>query len=195
MLEENKKQTMLIEKQTDKIDSLHEILIDHDGRLTGKDVKNSKLLMLYKEPSYVGYNINDKDTYILPLRILRRQINNMRQPAKSIYEHKEYLFATNLPEAINQNSSILNNIIDNEDIGIYFELENKGDKTKLNIDVNRFLHDYYRDKLQNIKQKRINNKINELVNKFIRYYKIKLNDETKIKLFKDFSDDEGIDED
>ena len=190
-----KAQTKEIKHQSNKIDILNEWLIDNNGRLTGKEVKDTKLLMIYKDVNYNEFDKHNTDTNILPLRIVRRQFINMSKEQKNIYNNKSYLFATNLPEAISQNKSILKIILDNDDIGQYFDIVNKGGITKINIKLIDYLNDYYNNNYIVKKNTAINRRINELIEQFIRLYKIELQRATKNKIFKEYSDDEDNEDD
>lgn len=194
LLKENKKQTKMLHKQDNKIDDLTDILKGNEGRLSGKEVKDSKVLMMYIEPEYEGFNKNVKDTYIIPIRISRIQPASMKKPVKQIYENKQYIFISYLPEAITQNKSILQHLSDNEDISDYLKICNKGGITKIEINTEEYLKDLYNDDYINKSSKRLTRKINELLETFICLYKKELRRATQNKILKEaYSDDDDDD--
>ena len=193
LLKENKKQTKILHKQDNKIDDLTDMLKGNEGRLSGKEVKDSKVLMMYLEPEYEGFNKNVKDSYIIPIRISRIQPTSMKNPVKQIYESKQYIFISYLPEAITQNKSILQHLSNNEDISDYLRICNKGGITKIEINTEEYLKDIYNDDYINKSSKRLTRKINELLEMFICCYKKELRRATQNKIFNEtYSDNEEI---
>ena len=165
LIKENKKQTRKLDKANNKIDDLKDILKSHKGRLTGEAVKDSKVLMLYLNSN--SYN----EHYI---KIVRSQPEYLRGKDKKIYEQEKYLFASYLPEAINQNKEILNEVLNKKKFKNIMSLNSAGGKTKININSLNYLKHNYLNDYKEFSDKKIKRKITNYAKEFINAYKREL---------------------
>ena len=190
LLNENKKQTKMLKKQDNKIDNLTNILKGNEGRLTGIEVKGSKVLMMYVDTEYEGFDKNIKESYKIPIRICCIQPEYMKKPIKEIFDNKRYIFISYLPEAINQNKSILDYIVISKDIGQYLTLFNKGGITKIEIDMIDYFMDYYGENYLYKSDKKLRRKCNDVINLFVSTYLKELRRATENHIIKEDSNDE-----
>ena len=79
-----------------------------------------------------------------------------------------------MPEAISQNKSILEYIINETDIGDYIKLVNRGGITKIEFDMFSYITNLYGINYKNISSKRIQRKINDYIRYFVNIYKKEL---------------------
>ena len=165
LLHENKKQTRKLNKTNNKIDDLKDILKSHKGRLTGEAVKDSKVLMLYLN------NDSDNEHYI---KIVRSQPEYLRGRDKKIFEQEKYLFLSYLPEAINQNKEILNEVLNKKKFKNIMSLNSAGGKTKININSLNYLKHNYPDDYKEFSDKKIKRKITNYAKEFIKSYEHEL---------------------
>ena len=170
-MKENKKQTDKLNRLTDINLDLKDHLIGNKGRLTGEGVKDSKLLMMYLTKD------KNNNTFI---KIIRSQIDNLKGTNKRIYNNKDYLFLSYLPEAINQNKEVLNNVLKRERYYGYIKAINNGGITKLLIDKNNYLRNHYGSRYKQFSTEKIDNKIKLFVDKFITSYKKELEQQINI---------------
>ena len=165
LLHENKKQTRKLDKANNKIDDLKDILKSHKGRLTGEAVKDSKVLMLYL------CNSSDNEHHI---KIVRSQPEYLRGRDKKIFEQEKYLFLSYLPEAINQNKEILNEVLNKKKFKNIMSLNSAGGKTKININSLNYLKHNYPDDYKEFTDKKIKRKITNYAKEFIKSYEHEL---------------------
>ena len=171
LMKENKKQTDKLNRLTDINLDLKDHLIGNKGRLTGEGVKDSKLLMMYLTKD------KNNNTFI---KIIRSQIDNLKGTNKRIYNDKGYLFLSYLPEAINQNKEVLNNVLTKKRYNGYIKAINNGGITKLLIDKDNYLRNHYSSRYKKFSTEKIDNKIKLFVDKFITSYKKELEQQINI---------------
>ena len=180
LMNENKKQTDKLNKLTDINLDLKDHLIGNKGRLTGEGVKDSKLLMMYLAKD------KNNNTFI---KIIRSQIDNLKGTNKRIYNNKGYLFLSYLPEAINQNKEVLNNVLTMKRYKGYIKAINNGGITKLLINKDNYLLNNYGSRYKQFSTEKIDNKIKLFVDKFITSYKKELEQQINIPLIDEGDED------
>ena len=171
LMKENKKQTDKLNRLTDINLDLKDHLVGNKGRLTGEGVKDSKLLMMYL--------VKDKNNNTF-IKIIRSQIDNLKGTNKRIYNDKGYLFLSYLPEAINQNKEVLNNVLIKKRYKGYIKAINNGGITKLLIDKDNYLLNHYGSRYKTFSTEKIDNKIKLFVDRFITSYKNELEQQINI---------------
>ena len=174
LLKENKKQTRKLNHLIDVNDDMRDQICNVKGRLSGEEVKNSKILMMY--PITNEYD----DTYI---KIVRAQPDSLRGEARRMYRNqKSCLFVTFLPEAINQHKSVIKEVLAKRKYRKYIDADEKGNITKLYI----YKNDYIEHKTKN-KDLTVNDEckklyVNNYIKQFIEDYKRKLREQIQIEI-------------
>ena len=180
LLKENKKQTKKLNHLIDTNDDLKDKLIGNNGRLTGEEVRDSKVLMIYLTKD------DDNEFYI---KIIRSQPSSLRGLSKEIYNSKRYLFVSYLPEAINQNKSVLIKLFDKDEYHDYLETSDKGSIYKIHILKNEYMKYNYTERYKQFDDTKVTRIVSRFVKQFVIDYKRELSKQITNTIHKDESDE------
>ena len=176
LLKENKKQTKKLNHLIDVNDDMKDQLCNVKGRLSGEEVKDSKILMMY--PITDEYD----DTYI---KIVRAQPDNLRGDARRKYQNqKSCLFVSFLPEAINQHKSVIKKVLAKRIYRKYIDMNETGNITKLYIYKKNYIEHKQKNKDVTIDDDCRMLYVNEFINQFVEDYKRELREQLRIDIEK-----------
>ena len=175
----NKKQTKKLNHLTEASEDMRARLISMSGRVSGKEVKDSKILMMYI--------MKDKHNDMF-IKIVRAQPTSLRGLSKEIYDKETYLFLSYLPEAINQNKAVLNKLLSKVYYDGYITTTDQGSTTKLHIHKNEYFSDSYGDQYKTFSQEKKTRLIHRFIRQFASDYKRELAKQITINVKQDDGD-------
>ena len=175
----NKKQTKKLDRLTETSEDMRARLISMSGRVSGKEVKDSKILMMY--------TVKDEHNDMF-IKIVRAQPTSLRGLSKEIYDKEAYLFLSNLPEAINQNKAVLNKLLSKVYYDGYITTTDRGNTTKLHIHKNEYFSDSYGDQYKTFSQEKKTRMIHRFIRQFATDYKRELAKQITINVKQDDED-------
>ena len=172
----NRKQTKKLNHLVDINEDIRSKVVGIKGRLTGQEVKDSKVLMMY--------TVKDEHNDMF-IKIVRAQPTSLRGVSKVIYDKDEYLFLSYLPEAISQNKSVLNKLLAKTIYGGYITASDKGSTTKLCILANEYFEYTYGPQHKTFTPEKKARIINRYIKQFVVDYKRELEKQIIVELRQD----------